>query len=98
MLKVVVTRRAAAQIERADAWWREHRPAAPQAVVDDFEAAKELLAFEPGIGSKCDSHRYPELRRWPLDRVHRHIYYDVRADKLVILAFWPQQRKRSPRL
>lgn len=98
MLQVVVTKRAAAQIERAAAWWEKNRPAAPGAVADDFEAAKDLLAFEPGIGSKCESARYPNLRRWGLARIHRHIYYDVRPGKLVVLAFWPQQRKSDPRL
>ena len=98
MVQVVVTKRAAAQIERAATWWKKHRLDAPDAVVDDFEEAKELLAFQPGIGSKCESERYPNLRRWPLDRVHRHIYYDVRPGKLVVLAFWPQQRGRAPRL
>ena len=98
MLLVVVTKRAAAQIERAAAWWEKNRLSVPGAVADDFEAAKNLLAFEPGIGSKCESARYPNLRRWGLGRVHHHIYYDVRPGKLVVLAFWPQQRKRRPRL
>jgi plasmid stabilization system protein ParE len=96
--KVVVTRRAAAQIERAAAWWRQNRPGAPGAVIDDFEAAKDILALAPGIGSKCGSGRHPDLRRWPLDRVRHHIYYEVRGGKLVVLAFWPQQREMTPRL
>ena len=98
MLQVVVTKRAASQIERAAAWWEKNRLSAPGAVADDFETAKNLLAFEPDIGSRCESDRYPKLRRWGLARVHHHIYYDVRPDKLVVLAFWPQQRKRGPRL
>ena len=98
MLLVVITKRAAAQIERAAAWWEENRQSAPGAVADDFEAAKNLLALEPGVGSKCESSRYPNLRRWGLARVHHHVYYDVRPGRLVVLAFWPQQRKRGPRL
>jgi plasmid stabilization system protein ParE len=98
VLLVVVTKRAAAQIERAAAWWEKNRLSAPGAVADDFQAARDLLAFEPGIGSNCESVRYPNLRRWGLDRVHHHIYYDIRPGKLVVLAFWPQQRKRGPRL
>ena len=50
MLEVVVTKRAAKQIERAAEWWEKHRLSAPGAIADDFEDAKDLLAFEPGIG------------------------------------------------
>lgn len=98
MLSVVVTKRAAVQIRRAADWWEANRLSAPDAVADDFEEAKNLLALEPDIGSKCKSPRYPNLRRWGLSRVHHHIYYDVRPGKLVLLAFWPQRRKDGPKL
>jgi plasmid stabilization system protein ParE len=63
VLRVEVTPRAAAQIERAARWWAENRPAAPEAIADDFEEAKTLLAVQPGLGAKSSSARYPELRR-----------------------------------
>ncbi|MCU0564912.1 MAG: type II toxin-antitoxin system RelE/ParE family toxin [Desulfobacterales bacterium] len=92
MREVVVTLRALRQVERAAAWWHENRPAAPDAVADDFEAAKNLLARQPGIGARSRSARYPELRRMTLDRIRYQLYWDVRGTKVVILAFWHSSR------
>jgi hypothetical protein len=50
VLEVEVTPRAAAQIERAAAWWAENRPAAPDAIRVDFQEAKSLLSRQPGVG------------------------------------------------
>ena len=36
-LKLSVTLRAAAQIERADRWWSENRLSAPEALREDIE-------------------------------------------------------------
>jgi plasmid stabilization system protein ParE len=94
--EVVVTRRAAAQIERAAAWWAENRAAAPGAIVDDFEEARTLLAIQPGIGSKSATGRYPELRRFYLERVRYHVYYEVRGSNVVVLAFWHGSRGHGP--
>jgi hypothetical protein len=43
--------------------WAANRPAAPGAIADDFEAAIELLARQPGIGARSTSKCFPELRR-----------------------------------
>lgn len=96
MYEVVVTKRAAAQIERAAAWWEQNRRSAPGAIADDFEQAKTLLAFEPGIGSTSATQRYPRLRRFYLERVCYHIYFEVRDATVVVLAFWHESRGRGP--
>jgi len=93
---VEVTPRAAAQIERAVAWWEENRPAAPDAILDDIEEAKLLLARQPGIGAKSTTSKYPDLRRLFLSRVRYHIYYKVRPGKVVIIAFWHSSRGSRP--
>lgn len=98
VLEVEVTRRAAAQIERAAAWWAENRPAAPDAIRVDFQEATVLLSRQPGIGAKSGTVRYPELRRLFLSRVGYHIYYVVRPGKVVLLAFWHASRGTGPRL
>lgn len=98
MYEVVLTRRAAGQIERAANWWQENRPAAPGAIADDFEAAKNLLAFQPGIGSRSATERYPQLRRLYLDRVRYFVYYEVRGSTVVVLAFWHERRGHGPGL
>ncbi|KQV96118.1 type II toxin-antitoxin system RelE/ParE family toxin [Pelomonas sp. Root1237] len=94
---VVVTRRAATQLERAASWWRENRPAAPDAVANDFEDALRLLAFQPELGARSASPHYPDLRRLFLARIRYHVYYQALPDKVVILAFWHASRQ-SPSL
>lgn len=98
MLKVEITPRAAAQIERAAEWWAENRPAAPDAIRIDFQEALLLLARQPGVGARSRTIRYPDLRRLFLSRIGYHIYYRVTAGKLVILAFWHARRGTGPNL
>ena len=94
---VVVTRRAANQLERAALWWRDNRPAAPDAVADDFEDALLLLAMQPELGARSASPRYPDLRRLFLSRIRYHVYYQALPDQVVVLAFWHASRQ-SPSL
>jgi plasmid stabilization system protein ParE len=98
VLAVEVTPRALAQLERAAEWWAVHRPAAPGAIADDFEAAAKLLMLQPGIGERSASPRYPELRSLQLDRVRYDIYYHVLPGKVVVLAFWHSNRGSAPKL
>lgn len=98
MHEVVVTLRALRQIDRAAAWWEEHRPAAPGAVADDFEATRQLLARQPGIGARSRSARYPELRRVTLERIRYYVYYDIRGSTVVVLAFWHTSQGNVPTL
>ena len=84
-------------MERAAAWWRENRLAAPDAVIDDFEDALRLLAMQPELGAQSVSPRYPELRRLFLSRIRYHVYYQTRPSEVVILAFWHASRQ-SPSL
>ena len=98
MLAVEVTPRALAQLEHAAQWWGINRPAAPEAIASDFEAATRLLALQPGIGERSASRKYPELRRLQLDRVRYDIYYHALRGKVVILAFWHSNRGTAPKL
>ncbi|MFL6293472.1 MAG: type II toxin-antitoxin system RelE/ParE family toxin [Thermoanaerobaculia bacterium] len=98
MLEVEVTPRAAAQIERAAAWWAENRPAAPDAIRVDFQEARSLLSRQPGVGARSRTASYPDLRRLFLARVRYHIYYRVSPGKVVVLAFWHASRGAGPSL
>lgn len=91
MFDVEVTPRAAAKIETTATWWAANRPAASDAIRIDFQDAKSFLSHEPGVGAKSSTARYPDLRRLYLSRVRYHIYYRVRATKVVILR---QSRER----
>ena len=97
-LKVRFTKRAAAEVERADAWWRENRPAAPGAVREDLASALELLSVQPGLGRWVENARLAGTRRIQLDRVHYHLYFRVTGEELVILAFWHSKRGEGPRV
>ena len=98
MLAVGITRRALAQIERAAKWWSENRPAAPDAIRLDLAEALAVLAQQPGIGARCSTRHYSEVRRLYLSRTKYHVYYRATADKLIVLAFWHARRGRSPKL
>lgn len=97
-LRVRITRRAAAEIERADDWWRQNRLAVPQAIREDLRAALELLQMQPGIGQRVENTRLSGARRLQLDRVHHHVYFRVVNQELVVLAFWHSMRAQTPRL
>ena len=98
MHEVVVTPRALRQIEHAASWWEDNRPAAPGAIADDFDAARHLLARQPGIGARARSARHSELRRLTLERIRYQLYYGVRETKVVVLAFWHMSRGTVPKL
>ncbi|MES3001082.1 MAG: type II toxin-antitoxin system RelE/ParE family toxin [Pseudomonadota bacterium] len=98
MLRVAITSRAAAHIERAAKWWAENRLAAQDAIHIDLRDSLSLLAEQPGIGALARSSRYPGLRRLYLSRVKYHVYYRVDGEHLVVLAFWHASRGTGPLL
>ena len=98
MLTVGITPRALAQIERAAKWWAEHRSAAPDAIRLDLAEALEVLAQQPGIGARCTTRHYSDVRRLYLARTRYHVYYRATGDKLIVLAFWHASRGRGPKL
>ena len=97
-LRVKVSARAASQVRRAAKWWLENRPSAPGAIATDFGETINLLAEQPGIGSKCAGTRALGVRRLYLGRVGYFVYYRASADALEVLAFWHARRGRQPKL
>lgn len=97
-LRVRFTKRAAGEVERADTWWRENRPAVPRAIRDDLASALELLSVQPGIGRSVENANLAGTRRIQLDRVSYHLYFRVAGDELVVLAFWHAERGVKPRV
>jgi plasmid stabilization system protein ParE len=98
-LPVVVTRRAARQVEAAAAWWTANRPAAPSALRDDLAAALALVADQPTCGVPTAS-RSHGLRRIHLARVGYNVYYRLapRLRQVQVVAFWHARRGSSPPL
>jgi plasmid stabilization system protein ParE len=98
--RVELSPRAVCQIEAADEWWREHRPAAPLLFVDELEAALERLAVHPRSGRPYPRPRYPDLRRLVLTRTRYHIYYEYlpAEDVVWVEDVWSAVRGEDPPL
>ena len=97
-LRLRITARAAAEIERADAWWRKNRLSVPNAVPEDLKTAFGLLVFQPGIGEKVQNARLQGSRSLQIDRIGYDLYYVVRGEELVVLSLWHSRRGRQPRV
>jgi len=82
------------------AWWREHRPAAPQLFALELADALELLAATPTLGIYYAKRRGRAIRRLLLPRSRYHIYftYDETADVIEVCAVWQATRGRGPSL
>ncbi len=76
-LTIRITRRAAAQIGEAVAWWIENRPAAPDAIFEELERAFTLLAIHPNLGANARNTHLPGVRRIHLGRIHYHLSDDA---------------------
>ena len=97
-MKVRVTKRAQAQIDRAAAWWDDNRPLAPEAFEEDLSEAFSLLSVEPGIGVPVTNARTPDVKRLHLARIHYFVYYRVRGEEVQVLRIWHTSRGTDPKL
>ena len=93
-----IARRAAFEIERAEHWWVENRPAAPDAFRADLKGAFKLLIRQPGVGVKVGNMRLSGVRRLHLGRIRYFIYYRVKNNELVVLSVWHSSRGKGPSL
>jgi plasmid stabilization system protein ParE len=97
-MKVRVTKRAQAQIDRAAAWWDDNRPLAPEAFEEDLSEAFSLLSVEAGIGVPVTNGRTPGVKRLHLARIHYFVYYRVRGEEVQVLRIWHTSRGTEPKL
>ena len=97
-LSVRVTALAAQHIRQAEAWWRENRQAAPNAVRMELERALALIAAYPSIGSRAIGVRLQNVRRIYLRTIKYHLYYHRIAapECLEVLALWHKSRGEKP--
>ena len=95
-LQIRTSARADRQIATALAWSR-HRDKAPEALIEELERAKALLAETPHIGERVRRTRRRGARVIHLKRVRYDLYYEVRRGAIVILALWHPSRL-PPRL
>jgi plasmid stabilization system protein ParE len=95
-VKVELSAEAEAQVDRIDAWWREHRQAAPDLFADELDEAVRALAATPGIGVRYAPK--PGVRRVLLTRTRYHLYVIEEAARVYVVAVWSAYRGRGPRL
>ena len=95
-MKVRVTKRAQAHIDRAALWWDENRPLAPGALDEDLAEAFSLLGVEPSIGAPALNVLIEGVRRVHLARVRYYLYYRVRRGQVEVLALWHTSRGAGP--
>ncbi len=95
-----ISKRARRQIERIQAWWLEHRPAARDLFLEELELAEQQLRETPTLGVVYTQHRTGAVRRVLLPRTHHHLYYRYQPsrDLLTVLAVWGAPRGCGPRL
>ena len=97
-MRVRLTKRAQAQIDRAANWWDDNRPLAPEAFDEELSEAFLLLAVEPGIGVPVINTQTPGVKRLHLARIHYFLYYRVRGEEVQVLRIWHTSRGTDPRL
>jgi plasmid stabilization system protein ParE len=93
-----VSKRAAAQIRKADDWWFANRPLAPGAIAIDLKAGLSLVSESPSIGTAYPRKRTVGVRRLYLSRLGYFVYYNFSDAELTVLAFWHASRRQGPRL
>ena len=97
-MKVRVTKRAQAQIDRAATWWDDNRLLAQEAFDEDLAEAFSLLSAQPGIGVPVTNARTPGVKRLHLARIHYFLYYRVRGEEVQVLRIWHTSLGADPKL
>lgn len=95
-MRVELSAEAQAQVERIDAWWREHRPAAPSLFVEELEEALHRLAEAPASAVRYPPR--PGVRRLLLPRTRHHLYILEEGTRVYVVAVWSAWRGRGPPL
>ena len=95
-MRIRVTKRADAHVERAAIWWDENRPLAPGALDEAIAEAFSLLISQPAIGAPAFNAKAKGVRRVHLARVHYYLYYRIRHEEIEVLALWHTSRGTSP--
>jgi plasmid stabilization system protein ParE len=86
------------QIDAADSWWRENRPANPDLFMRELQAALAQIRSFPTIFASLEDARLPGLRRLLIPRSRYFIYWTVSTEAVEILAVWHTSRGRDPKL
>jgi len=90
-LHIEVSELADQQIRKEDAWWRQNRSKAPNAIREELERVSSLIAFQPSIGARARNVRLPDVRRIHIERIA------IGSPRYIeIVAFWGSRRGTGP--
>ena len=97
-LPVRITTLAAAQIRKAEAWWRLNRASAPNAIREELQRAFSLIASQPQAGGRASNVNLASVRRVYMPRIGYHLYYHVADEQtyVEVVAFWHARRGEGP--
>ena len=96
MIPVRVTARAKREADRAERWWREHRPGSPELFRSEVERGIETIRSAPSLGVPYEHPRRHGIRRLLLPRIGYHLYYRVEDHRILVLHLWHTRRGTSP--
>lgn len=91
-----ISRDAFRQIDAADSWWHENRPANPTLFERELKSALLAIQEAPTIFRVLDEPRFPGLRRLLLSRSRYHVYWTTTDDAIEVIAVWHTSRGTSP--
>ncbi len=99
-MKLRVGKRAQQQVKKIEAWWVEHRPAAPSLFLDELEGTFRYITEARDAGIRWPTPRRPTLRRILLPRTQHHVYFliDEPTATVHVLAVWGAPRRMTPKL
>ena len=90
------SRAAFRQIDAADSWWRENRPASPDLFSSELEAAIRQVSRFPTIFADLGDPRMPGLRRLLMPKSRYYLYWTTHGHVIEVLAVWHTSRGTSP--
>jgi plasmid stabilization system protein ParE len=97
-MKLVVAPQAAAQLLLRKRWWRANRPKAPSRFDEELANALSNIAERPESFPVFSTKRGVVVRRCLLARTSCHLYFEVAADEVLVLAARGAVQGQPPRL
>ena len=98
--RIAFTPNARAELRRAVAWWREHRPENPYLVEEELAEAGSLLQGSPFMGVEHVQPGITGVRKVFLPVTQHIVFHRVDEAKRVVrvVSFWHTSRGKPPPL
>lgn len=96
-LRIIVSREAREEIERAGRWWRENRPLNPSLFRRELAQARSTIAELPELAPRVGT---TSTRRLLLPRTQYFLFYryEPTARTIFVVMLWHTARGAKPRL